>query len=484
MYSESRMNRFGWVVTLLIVTFAFLDRIIPEGLFFDGLLYATIARNFSEGIGSFWTPQLYTQGVFYEHPPLMMYLESWFFRWLGDHLFTEKIYSAAIWTISLLLLALFHRKVSVQGPDNKMSWLPVLLWGVSPIVLFSYPNNLLEPTMALADMIAVLLIYIGLGKRNSVVYLSFGAVFIFFAALTKGFVGLFPLAVPFIYFLSFDRTKWTKGLLLSLFLGILLTIIFALVLLNPEAKTFLSRYLDEQVIASLAGEREKVDSLLGHFAIIPEMLLAMLPALALLVIVFLVKRKTGLMKTLNPERKRAILFFILVGLSASLPLMLSIKQRAFYLSPSMFYFHLAIALIIGPAIGTWLTRWMKADRFSIVRKVVIILFSAGSVIYFYQKVGTVGYNKDTIVMIKQVLPIIPEKERVGMCRPILKDWVLRSNLLRYKGIEAVDLETTPTHFALISGGKCPEISKETMDLKGYKRINLELDGYELFEKRE
>jgi len=45
--------------------------LFTKGMFFDGLTYASIARNINEGIGTLWVPS-YTPTIhpeFYEHPP-------------------------------------------------------------------------------------------------------------------------------------------------------------------------------------------------------------------------------------------------------------------------------------------------------------------------------------------------------------------------------------------------------------------------------
>jgi hypothetical protein len=63
-----------------------LPNFLRQGMFVDGLMYATISNNLAQGIGSFWSPQL-SQTVFpafHEHPPLVFGIESIFFRVLGD----------------------------------------------------------------------------------------------------------------------------------------------------------------------------------------------------------------------------------------------------------------------------------------------------------------------------------------------------------------------------------------------------------------
>ena len=53
----------------------------------DGVLYATIARNMADGTCGPWEPMVSETFMrhFHEHPPLAFWLEAVFFRMLGDH---------------------------------------------------------------------------------------------------------------------------------------------------------------------------------------------------------------------------------------------------------------------------------------------------------------------------------------------------------------------------------------------------------------
>ena len=63
------------------------------GQFMDGATYASISRNLSQGIGSYWelfyTPYLYPN--FIEHPPFFFWIQSLFFKIIGDKWYPEDI---------------------------------------------------------------------------------------------------------------------------------------------------------------------------------------------------------------------------------------------------------------------------------------------------------------------------------------------------------------------------------------------------------
>jgi hypothetical protein len=59
------------ILTAAALAAAILPRLAQRGMFVDGVTYASIARNLSQGRGSFWSP-FYTATIypqFHEHPP-------------------------------------------------------------------------------------------------------------------------------------------------------------------------------------------------------------------------------------------------------------------------------------------------------------------------------------------------------------------------------------------------------------------------------
>src|ERR1700730_398988 len=75
--------------TLAVFAAATVPRLMHRGMFVDGVTYASIARTLAEGRGRFWAP-FYTSTIypqFHEHLPLGFWLQSLWFRVLGDHLF-------------------------------------------------------------------------------------------------------------------------------------------------------------------------------------------------------------------------------------------------------------------------------------------------------------------------------------------------------------------------------------------------------------
>ncbi|MFA7410019.1 MAG: glycosyltransferase family 39 protein, partial [Bacteroidales bacterium] len=255
---RSPLRLFFWLLTALAFAGLLLPFLFHDGMFLDGLTYASISRNMSEGIGSLWKPH-YTATLypsFYEHPPLVFGIQSLFFRVLGDGIMTERLYSLStalmtVWGI-VAIWKLFSRDTRLAN----YSWLPVLLWIMTPVVFWSYRNNMLENTLTPFTLFAIwFLCKATLTGRYW--WLLPASLLIFASFLSKGPVGLFPLVTIPVYALSVKKIFDLKDLSFST-LAILLPIFFLLILfwVAPDAKISLQNYLNSQLIPSLSGSRE------------------------------------------------------------------------------------------------------------------------------------------------------------------------------------------------------------------------------------
>ena len=104
-----------------------------EGMFMDGLYYAAIARNLSEGVGSFWALHLTNCSfpVFNEHPPLAIWLQSLMFYCIGDNLFIERIYSLSTFIVTGFIIHLIWKEITNIKLQH-LSWVPLFLWIIIP----------------------------------------------------------------------------------------------------------------------------------------------------------------------------------------------------------------------------------------------------------------------------------------------------------------------------------------------------------------
>src|SRR5690606_6710804 len=119
-----------------------------------------------------------------------------------------------------------------------------------PTVIWSYPNNLLDATMALFDVWSVFYLIRAMKSsrmQSVLVYTTLGGVFLFAATLTKGPVGLYPRAVPLIYAFWISTNDGRNALGVSLGTAIILLTGYGLLYFWPGAWGRLDDYIDQPV---------------------------------------------------------------------------------------------------------------------------------------------------------------------------------------------------------------------------------------------
>lgn len=347
----------------LILTF---PRMTQPGMFSDGVVYASIARNMAEGRGSFWSPE-YTKTVlttFADHPPLGLGLEAVLFRIAGDHPYVERAYSLAAGSVLALLIVLLWRRA---GPDPRGDWLPLIFWLLPSFVSWSIVNNMLDVTQAAFTTVAVLAAVAAMrtarhttsGHERRGMWSALAGLTIAAAVLTKGPTGLFPLAVPAIYAATVDRRLWTRAAIATAAMLGVLAAASAALWSYPPAQEYAREYLRWQLLPSLSGQREAAESRWHFAAVFGSEIVARMGGL-LLILWWAARRAVKPRPARSHDEwsshgadlhgPRLALCFFCVGLSASLPIAISPKMMGHYLVPSIPMFAMACALFVwdGP----------------------------------------------------------------------------------------------------------------------------------------
>lgn len=347
--------------TLLIAAIAaslWLPNLFTYGMFMDGVINASVAKLYAEGTGSFFHLQerYYENGAYVGHPPLAFVMQAGFFKLFGTAYYMDKLYSMLCAIAQLLLIIYAWRTIVTDKKMKSYTWLPCLLWLISPIISWGYSSNLLENSMSLFTTAAliVVLAYVHNGKHVLLTATLVGAL-TFAAVLCKGPVGLFVLAAPLLLVEVNEGYNLKKAVGFS---AIMLSTFAALLgglLLLPDARQLASAYLNTQLSPSVSTEGA---SLLNRFQLIPNLLKALLPLLIIAAVVLIGKRWLPY-KDDRQERMLGIRL-ILLGLAATLPIMLSNKQSAFYVIPAIPVFALAFALLIVSPIRMLCERFIKA----------------------------------------------------------------------------------------------------------------------------
>lgn len=422
---------------LLYLTFSLyfltiLPRLLSYGMFFDGVTYASIARNLAEGFGSFWQPY-YTDivyPVFYEHPPLGLFLQSLAFRIAGDSLRVEAIYGFIASLIVLFTIMMIWRFEKKSNENLTGGWAPVLMCVFIPMTSYLFSNNFLEGTSTVFTTLAALFVIGSLLSIKRVIFVTMSilsGIMIFCAVLVKGPVGLFPLAIPFIWYITRDHKNISRPIFTTLLmlLGIL-GISSILVLLNDDFLISMKRYFSRQVIASLSGNREKGSD---HFGILIVTFREVIVPFLVGIVVWTIFRLKN--HSLSIKIGKISMFYLLIALSGSLPVAISPKQLMWYVYPSFPFFALAIASMFNAPFKY--IQDIMANTF----KSRLILFSIGSLIFIgsvfwmFAENGMVRKDKEFHKDFSLQVPHIPARQIISVYPPNLKsNWALVANMQR------------------------------------------------------
>lgn len=337
------LNRSLWLGTLALFFGIASVELLSEGMFLDGLTYADIARNMAEGRGSFWRPHFSHSlfPVFYEHPPLALGLQSLFFRLFGDNIYVERFYALLTMVLVGSIMVQIWAKLT---KDRASAWFPLFLWLISSGVLWAAANNMLENTMNVFIILA-LLFYLNSYDQRRFLWIALAGFSLSLALLSKGFVGLYLWSAPFFFWLFLrKRNLWQSSLDTMVLLAFTIGPIAVLYFGNAEAQNHMSQYFAKQVVGSI----ENVQTTHSRFSIVGDFFKSIaIPLVIGLIIVLVYLRKASDRFLLGQNLKPFWVFFAL-SLSGVLPIMISLKQSSFYIVTVYPIFALGWAFYLYP----------------------------------------------------------------------------------------------------------------------------------------
>ncbi|MCR4660269.1 MAG: glycosyltransferase family 39 protein [Bacteroidales bacterium] len=437
---------------------------LTRGMFMDGLIYSGIAKSMSLGIGSFWHPSytLTNFMAFYEHPPLMMWLMSLWFRITGPSILAAKLYAAIVTIIcAVMIVGVWHR----MGGNAQLSWLPLLMCTLIPPVSHFANNNVLEFTMGMFVLASV---WFMLGDKRPWLGHLIGGLLLSCAFLTKGFTGLFPLALPVLIWIMGAKPGRTLGntiwLTILVVAGTVLPIV-AMVLLNPDAAEFLQRYLNHQVLGGI--HVQTVDSrfyIIGRFFMHTAIILFLL---AVVLVLGHISKESSL-RIGSVLRGNSMAWALLaLALCGVVPIMISTKQRDFYLLTAFPFMALSTAALMQPYVERC-CQWLHSRAMVVVAIVVIVLGVAANA----YMCGKPGRDNTMIQDMDVILPQLAEGETMTIPAPL----AYRYNLQGYYYMNGrVSLDTQNNHRHLLTTAEYPADSC-------YREVSLTTKEYILYEQ--
>ncbi|NOZ34445.1 MAG: hypothetical protein GXO80_04000 [Chlorobi bacterium] len=441
-----------------------------NGMFMDGTIYAGISRNLAEAYGSFWNMKFSEtiMNPFFGHPPLAFYLESLGFRIFGDSIYVERIYSLITGLLAILLIILILKSF-IKTRNKSIIIISLILWLAFPLINWTYSNNMLENTVTVFVLSSFLFLLKNY-ERKRFLMLFISGMFLFAGFLSKGFTSLFIWCVPLIYWLIYRKIKFTRAVIDTGLLVVFTSLPFVLIYyFSEEARIFFENYFKEQIIGSISHFPIKN----GRFFILKSLLNEMIiPVIIMFVLFITVKLKKKKLKITN-ENVKSGLFFFLIALSGILPIMISMKQRSFYIVPALPFLAISFGFIINGLLCNF------SNILIFFKKKIFIFLSYGllgiSIIMIFIYAGRPGRDKTKIADIYELKKEIPQKEIFAICDSYKGDWSLYAYMQRY-GEYSITTDTGKIVYFLTSKNIIPDTS--------YEKVNLNLDKYILYKKKD
>lgn len=406
----------------------------------DGMIYGSVARNLSEGQGSFWS--LYFSSTllqpFHEHPPMAFGLESLVFSLIGDEYYAEGLYHLLLVLGSALLIFKIFRHYNSSSP---LAWLVILLWITTERVFWCANENMLETTVS---FFALLSIYF-LGKSSvaegpsALLFVALSACGLICAFLSKGFVGLFPMSFFFFQWIVSKKQYSFLTFLKDTFLLLVFTLLFSLAIFWfwDAAYESVKMYLQQQVLNSVQGH----DRVGLRLPFISGFFQQTLLLIVLFVFVFLYKLKN---KSI-PRTPSAAVLFLLLGLSAFLPLLVSPKLSFYYVVPSIPYFAIAVVLFSSDTL-LQLVKNKTLSNFKNLALVLSLLIFTATIVLSITNSGTAARDKDSITEVHALTKVIAPGATIAVSPKLQEDWSLFAYLQRIGKYSVIKGDTTATYF--------------------------------------
>ncbi len=463
---QSPLNKLVFIIALALV----LPLLFMQGMFMDGLMYAAVSKNLAQGIGTFWQPfygdDYFGLPGFYENPPLGIFNLALFFKVFGTDFWVERFFILCQYLLTIYGIWL-NLKIVIPKAAKNVFWFSLLSWALIPTVFWTFRQNMME-----VQMLPLLLFSNWFMLRSLKEGKSFAFNLIFFSALTlgsflvKGVVGAFLIGAPFAYFLAVDRS-WR-----SIYFGlanILVLVLTGFLLYQKQTvQDFFYYYLEVRTAARI----KHIPTVGSRFWILGEFAQQMILPLILMAIVYFSRIKDNTAAELKSTRNWVI-FFLLLGIGGSFPLMITKVQRPFYLMTSFPFYILAASLLIEPkirSVGIKVNAWKRSQ---------LVINSLAGLLLITVLALTINnwgaYRRDEQLQkdLATLMTDLGEPEKIYVEGELLQHWSLKAYAVRNEDLDLLHFPNFKAEKSpYVISKKLPETETKFKEYKSYQSFKL------------
>ncbi len=472
-YSNSLNNSF-WILTVAVFIILIIPRLIQEGMFVDGVFYAAISRNLAHHLGTFWNPH-YSETLYpslHEQPPLMFWLQAQFFRLMGDSFYVERIYSLLTAIVTAIGINMIWREQFKKNEIYKpYGWLAILFWIIIPVCNWTYINNLEECTLSMFDVYAVYFIIKSFNKTSKIPYLLCGGLFIFLATLTKGPQGLFPLCIVGIRYITHKDIAFKKMMLYTGIVLVIPVLFYTYFYTNTTIRESFHQYYLRRFVLTFNNQNQTTNFRLYLFI---RLIAELSPIIIITTAMKIIAKRKFIVESIDKKNLNATLFFLLLGLSASLPLMITLEQRGFYLTTSFPYYAMAFTTLALTPINSAIN-YISSNFLKLLRYFFLVILASG-ILFSSTQIGKIKRDEMLLHDLSIIGKTLPNNTIVSTNSEIYYHWSLHAYFQRYFNISLE--ENSYRHFLLLQKSCDKKAIPEDFSI-----IEIPTVKFDLYEKR-
>lgn len=418
------------LLTIALSSILLVPALFMDGMFMDGLIYTCVGKNLAAGTGTFWDPQFSATYMisYHEQPPLLFGMEAIFFKLLGTSLYVERMYCLYMAVLCFLALRFTWTGIfTKESLEQKLLWVPVLFFFISPVTFWAYNNNVEEASMVVFALASAGFQLQGIrSSKSGYGWFVLGGFALIASSLCKGAQGLFPVIIPMTWFIFVRTISFRKAVvanLIVLFIPVLFYV--ALSFYEPAVNSY-SSYFHDRIAATFNTAGTATTS--SRFFILFELLLDILPALFVGVLLAISARR------ITTTYKKEAIFFLVIGLSGILPLMVTLEQRGFYLVTGLPFVAIAMALLTLD--GAQILQQKIQNRLLAKRAVLglAMLLFAGTGVATIALAGTPKRDADMLHDVALIGKHCGPDQIVSTNSSTWSNWSLQGYLMRYHTI--------------------------------------------------
>lgn len=106
MKSIMNKNQIPFYLTVISIFILIISpNLLSDGMFMDGVLYAIVSNNLANSQGTLWHLNMQpVDPVFYAHPPLGFLMQSVLYKFFGNSILIERVYSILTFIITAFII--------------------------------------------------------------------------------------------------------------------------------------------------------------------------------------------------------------------------------------------------------------------------------------------------------------------------------------------------------------------------------------------